>query len=456
MSDHGYEIDPEEPRSSSEEPDTDDRMFIAETDFSDSGHSVTSLLNRQRDEDEEVVINRAMPSRKRRLRLSPTPAPTPPARFVVDSDSEVEEVAPTPRPQAKKKVRTAGHPAESSAEAPSAISRLSKLWTCTWNNYPPLYDLLEEKEFSDTIAKEIAERFIKGGIGVNYLCAGKERAETGTRHLQMFIHFTEKRRKTALVKVVPELYYVESKGTAKQNRDYCSGLVEKKGMFLNPFFSEYGTCPVEGSTATKEKWSGVLNMVKVGNFDGIAEIDPRFLMTQYRNLEYVHRKLGSAGTAKFVNPVMHTGIWIWSKRSGAGKTLAVHRQWPNPYQKAHDEQWNDYDFEPVALLDDFSRSDALKLHSALKLWTSHLPFHGRILYGTVKVHLQRFVVTSNYSIEDLFAPIGAEVYGPIAKRFRVFNWDDGISWQDRPTDVFSEENLAKVPLGNTFDERLCQ
>jgi hypothetical protein len=84
----------------------------------------------------------------------------------------------------------------------------------------------------------------------------------------------------------------------------------------------------------------------------------------------------------------------------------------------------------------------------LKIWCDHLPFRGRVLYGTRLVHLRHFIVTSNYSIEELFGDFGPQIYGPINNRFRVFDWNDGVKWQDRPLDCLSEDNIKAKILGN--------
>ena len=475
----GDVCDPDEERSDDELPTESDVEFVREDVDDDSQHSVTSLLNRQREEDEGSL---SLFVGGKRLsvasRLSPVVSSSPPApraprkvvsankrKIVCDSDSDsdvVEVVVAKPKRPVKvaKVTRVARARADTPHDLPDDVGSvappvrggsqgpLTKHWTCTWNNYPIEWDDLTEEGFSDYVCANIVDRFMSKNIGVAFMCAGKEKAPTtGTRHLQMFIAFDSKRRKTALVKAVPEIAYFASNGTVAENVEYCEGTCEKKGNVRNPFFSVFGERPCTGAQATKEKWSKVLSLCRAGKVEEVAELDPRFFLTQVKNLEYVARRYCNARPA-FVNPVAHTGIWIWSRVSGAGKTSAVRRQWPTIYQKAHDLLWNDYEFQETALLDDFSREDAKSLGPALKNWCDHLPFSGRILYGTVQVHLRHFIVTSNYSIDDLFGNMGVEIYGPIMNRFRVFEWNDGVSWQDRPIDCFSEGNVLAKSLGD--------
>jgi hypothetical protein len=337
-------------------------------------------------------------------------------------------------------------PAAPKAKGKPQQGPLSKHWSVTHNNYPAEWDAYTEEDFKSKVAKHYADHFHKKGLSLVYVCAGKEVAPTtGTRHMQMYLVFEDKRRATQLIKAYPALSYDISRGTPQQNEDYCSGECEKKGNERNPFFSTNGSLPKTGAQASKEMWGDIIKHAKAGNFDAIAESQPRVFLTQVKNLEHINRKYGEWASC-FENPHEHRGIWIHSTASGVGKTSAVRRQWPNVYMKAHDRQWNDYNKEDVALLDDFSIQDAGNLAGELKNWCDHKQFQGRILYGTCKVHLKWFVVTSNYSIQDLFGAMGPEILGPILNRFRVFDWNDGKKWQDRDPACLDDAHIQSIPL----------
>ncbi len=428
----GHAIDCDEPRSDEEEPTTSDNEFLAsEGEDSDAmdHFEATRRLFAEEDEEEPPTRGRAKQrskAKRKRAVISESPGSQRSQPVVVPP---VDDDVVVPK-----------------ASAPSKQGVLSKHWTVTFNNYPVAWDLYTEDQFKERVAQHFADHFASKGHILSYVCAGKEVAPTtGTRHLQMYLVFAEKRRKTALVKAYPQLSYIPSSGTPKENDDYCSGECDKKGNVRNPFFSSFGSLPLTGGQGCKAKWTTMLTLARKGDFEGLMQEDPRFFVTQVKNLEYIARKYGSNASV-FENKHEHRGIWIYSTASGVGKTSAVRRQWPNLYMKAHDQQWNDYNNEEVALLDDFSKQDAHSLGHLFKFWCDHQRFQGRILYGTCQVHLKWFVVTSNWSIQDLFGDMGPEILGPILNRFRVFNWNDGVKWQDRPLDVFSEENLNNIPL----------
>ena len=297
---------------------------------------------------------------------------------------------------------------------------------------------LSNDAFPVNAATMLVDKFKEKKIDVSYLIAGKEVCPTTSRvHLQCFVQFASKKRLTCLKKVETTIHWESCKGTPAQNYTYCS----KEGMF-----SEFGSIPLTGAQATTKMWEDTLDLARKGNY---LEINPRILITQVKNLEHIQRRFGIR--TEFVNPTFHTGVWIYSKTPGRGKTDCLLAQFPSIYKKAQDLQWNDYTGQEYAVIDDFSQGNAKPLAGDLKLWTHHQAFIGRILYGTVPVHLRRLFVTSNYSIEDLFHHFGPEIYEPIRMRFRSFNWDIGnLKWSDRALDCWSEDNILLCPLGDTI------
>jgi len=369
------------------------------------------------------------------------------------SDFIVDDEEPKPAKKANKKKRVHKDTPAPAGTPPPAPKKSKKVqpspavnWVFTHNNYPIEWDAYSKDEWKANVAKFYADTFNEAGIQVVYLIGGKEEAPTtGTRHVQGFFSLASKLRKTALIKVFPKICFDVAKGSVDQNEEYCSKESDAFPGEPNPFFSTYGIKPISAGEKGREMWLAVVNQARSGNVMSIADSHPRIFLSHIKNLEHIANKYAS-NRPQFVNPHKHTGVWIWSKASGLGKTSAVMRQWPDVYLKAHDTQWNDYKGEDIALLDDFSRKDALTLSDQLKLWCNHLPFPGRILFGTNSVHLKHFVVTSNYSIFDLFGNLGEEIYGLMCSRFRVIDWDQYSSWRDVPLDVLSEDNILTYKL----------
>lgn len=72
--------------------------------------------------------------------------------------------------------------------------------------------------------------------------------------------------------------------------------------------------------------------------------------------------------------------------------------------------------QKIVILDDLD-SDCLSHY--LKIWADKWSCTGEIKGGTVQLRHTHFVVTSNYSIEELFANKGSTLIEAIKRRFKV-------------------------------------
>lgn len=70
----------------------------------------------------------------------------------------------------------------------------------------------------------------------------------------------------------------------------------------------------------------------------------------------------------------------------------------------------------MVILDDLD-SDCLSHY--LKIWADRWSCTGEYKGGTVALNHSKFIVTSNYTIEDLFKDKGFEVIQAIRRRFEV-------------------------------------
>jgi hypothetical protein len=209
---NGHVIDADEPRSEEEDGHTSDEDFLAPEDDSEDEEFDHGLCDRQQfgnivsdsDSNDEPPPKR---SKGKKLR-----------HVVVDSEEEIIPMSPVIVPISPVV------PAAPKAKGKPQQGPLSKHWSVTHNNYPAEWDAYTEEDFKSKVAKHYADHFHKKGLSLVYVCAGKEVAPTtGTRHMQMYLVFEDKRRATQLIKAYPALSYDISRGTPQQNEDYCSG-----------------------------------------------------------------------------------------------------------------------------------------------------------------------------------------------------------------------------------------
>ena len=108
-----------------------------------------------------------------------------------------------------------------------------KNWVFTWNNYPQDY-----VEHIESITGENSD--------VSYVAMSEERGEEGTPHLQGYLQLKRKMRRRQVSRLLPHCYLAPQRGSVEENLNYVKGLVQKKGMIMNPTFLEIGTISLKG------------------------------------------------------------------------------------------------------------------------------------------------------------------------------------------------------------------
>lgn len=95
------------------------------------------------------------------------------------------------------------------------------------------------------------------------------------------------------------------------------------------------------------------------------------------------------------------GIWIWGC-SGAGKSWKARNDYGEFFLKSQSKWWDGYQGEPVVIIDDMDFDGGDKLGHYLKIWADKYACTGETKGGTIPLNHQKLIVTSNYSIDDIF------------------------------------------------------
>ena len=221
--------------------------------------------------------------------------------------------------------------------------------------------------------------------GVQLVKGQKETApSTGRAHWQLFIAFKQSVRRSAVVKLLPRSFCEPSRSQAAES------YVHKDETAIAGTRFELGTKALSRNSATD--WSKIKDLAKAGQID---DVPPDVFIQHYRTLKQI-----SMDFMKKPNDLPDVcGIWIHGP-PGVGKSHFA-RTYPGPvYSKMCNKWWCGYQGERTILMDDLDNN---KLGHHLKIWADKYAFIAETKGYAVTIRPDRIIVTSNYSIEELFA-----------------------------------------------------
>ena len=112
-------------------------------------------------------------------------------------------------------------------------------------------------------------------------------------------------------------------------------------------------------------------------------------------------------------------FWYWGP-TGTGKSSGARKKFPNSYIKSHNKWWDGYNGEDSVLIDDVDKNSEKWLGPLLKTWADHYPFKAEFKGGSSVIRPKHIVVTSNWSMDDMFTD--QNVLEPLKRRFRSENF----------------------------------
>lgn len=230
--------------------------------------------------------------------------------------------------------------------------------------------------------------------GIAYLAFEEEVGKEGTPHFQGFLCLDKKRRMKGVAGLPPmkRARLEAMRGTLKQNEAYCS----KEGKL-----ESYGELPKEpssGGDIEKQRWELARTAAKEGRFDDIpADI--------YLRAHSACHKIAIANSIEPPPLDVLENVWIVGP-SGCGKSQAILQEFKGvTYIKDAANKWWD-GFNPgvhtVVVIDDIAPKHAYQM-SHIKNWMDHRAFPAEIKGGTLLIRPKKLFVTSNHSIDDVFA-----------------------------------------------------
>lgn len=259
-------------------------------------------------------------------------------------------------------------------------------------------------QLSPTEADAIIERLKSKS---KYLIAGRETApSTSQRHYQGYLQLLRRARLSELKKYSSVIHWEPAKGTAEQNRDYCT-------KSCGDDFVEHGdSCEVDPGKREQKRWADTRKAATEGR---IEDVPDQIYVQHYASLRHIMRDhLKCPADASDV-----TGLWIYGL-TGSGKSRYARATYgTDPSQlflKPINKWWDGYRQQPYVLLEDFGKDHAV-LGYHLKIWADRYAFPVEIKGGTIACRPEKIIVTSQYHPRDIWSD--AETLDAIQRRFKL-------------------------------------
>lgn len=280
-------------------------------------------------------------------------------------NAQIEPPASPPQPPPPKRQK-----------APDSNTQL-KNWCCTI--YPDSFENVPE-------CYEIVQAI---GEDSKYAIFGKEICPTTKRiHLQGYVMFKQRIRFTALKKkYYPTIHWEGARGTTSQNVEYCS-----KEDFAPMEFGERPKFEDNGQRE-QERWKLAREAAIAGN---MAVIPDQIFVAHYKNVKAIR------DDSKRTQDVLEEccGVWLYGV-PGSGKSTKARTEYGSFYFKDVNTWWDGYDDQDAVIIEDIDPSHSFLCRN-LKIWADKSPFPAQVKGGYTQIRPKHIIVTSNYSIEEIF------------------------------------------------------
>jgi len=261
-----------------------------------------------------------------------------------------------------------------------------------------------------------------------YIIYGKEKGDSGTPHLQGYLHLKSPQALSFLKKISPQAHWEKCKGTPEENIAYCS----KEGDI-----TVFGSVPQTQQDANKAQQKRFIELSKKGDFDTIeAEMPGKFLQ-QYRTM----RQLSTDYMVKPPDLEKPCGIWIYGD-TGCGKTTAARTEYGEYYTKMCNKWWCGYQGEKTVIMEDMDPAHS-KLAHHVKLWADKWSFLAEVKGSTRQIRPQNFIITSNHTIDEVFWDSKDSDLAAIKRRFKVIHMHKRVGPPPSPATADQPTNLGK-------------
>lgn len=316
-------------------------------------------------------------------------------------------------------------------------------WCFTWNNY-------DEEEALNKLT------LIQRAGWARRIVVGREVApSTGTHHLQGYIHYAKVFRLSQVKSDLNQSVHLElAKGSEAQNIQYCS----KEGNLLMDWAHQaYNEQSVEKRLAkkqdkqeeTREILDSYLKMTSE-QFEAIYPYQAFHWANKLRDWRISH----TAKLDPWSGNLHVKNYWIWGE-PGCGKSRwarNVTDDYPS-YPKNLNKWWDGYDpsSHKSIIIEDIDPTHGKWAVQFFKVWCDRYRFLGETKGSGIMIDPGTYflIVTSNYSIQQVFAEASQVDRDAIQRRFHevyingpedIFLFTEKLPWY-----ALDEPNLLGMP-----------
>lgn len=270
----------------------------------------------------------------------------------------------------------------------------------------------EMEQVSETLVKEVAKKKLKtdnkcrnwaftlnnyadGDVAFledlkcTYVVFGKEVGADGTAHLQGQVVFPNVLTMAGVKTRLGPRYHVEMTRDLPKSIEYC----KKDGEF-----HEHGVkpmAPAEKGDAERDRWQHIWDCAIAADYNAV---DPRTRLLYFKQMEAAHLREIKAGVK---DTTLERNVW-YVGGTGSGKSRKARDENPDAYVKMINKWWDGYEMNDVVIVDDIDPSSCEKMGHLFKTWTDHYAFTCEIKGAVTRIRPKRFVITSNFTIEECF------------------------------------------------------
>lgn len=250
-------------------------------------------------------------------------------------------------------------------------------------------------------------------VTLMYLVLGYEIGEEcGTPHIQGFIYFKNAKSWNGVRDVLPPRCSNIKKRYYQSSAERAAGYCLKDGQY-----EQYGSLPEQGKRTDLHEMADMV--IEGKSRREIALHNPTQFIVHNRGLEALRRAIrvppeDPQGEYEFEN------LWLFGGRN-AGKSRYARDKYPGDlFVKSLDEEfWCTYRDESTVLIEEWTPKTSEKWYNALMVWTDRYCFWVKIKgEEAMKIKPRRFIITSNFSINDCFPNPYEYDRDAILKRFK--------------------------------------